>query len=245
MQDIWPQVIAGFKAISGVEWAAVASSLACVYLTVRNNIWNWFFGFIGVVLYGYLFWQWKNYANCGLQLLYYVPIQFIGWYVWSRGGKSDTEEVPITQLTPAGRVKALGVVAVLTAVFYGAFRYWLPAAFPSLPRDPVPFGDGLTTAISIVAQYLQVHKRFENWLFWIAADVLYAAYVFPVQQLYASTLLYVVFTALAIVGAREWRQKLREQEAGANGGAALPAGASPEPAGGAGAAAVAIAEAER
>jgi nicotinamide mononucleotide transporter len=68
----------------------------------------------------------------------------------------------------------------------------------------LPFSDGLTTAMSIVAQYLQVHKRFENWLIWVAADLIYAFYIFPVQKLYVSAVLYLIFTVLAILGAVEW-----------------------------------------
>lgn len=231
MQEFWPQVVVGFQGISKVEWVAVAASFVCVYLTVRNNVWSWFFGFIGVVLYGYLFWQWRNYANCGLQLLYFAPIQFVGWYVWTRGGTSKTEDVPITHLTMKGRALAVLAVAGLTALLWATFRFWLPAAFPTLPKDPVPFADGFTTGISIVAQFLQVRKKVETWVLWIIADVVYAGYVFPKQGLYASMLLYIAFTVLAAMGAKEWRDKMREQESGREPGvlAGLPVEEWPKP----------------
>ncbi len=213
MQELGSHIVQAFKAMIYVEIAAVISSFICVYLTVRNNVWNWLFGFIGVLLYGYLFWQWRNYANCGLNLLYYVPIQFWGWYVWTRGNTThEGKAVPITRLTGQGWAQVLITTALLTALFWGLFRFWMPALFPALPTDPLPFADGLTTAISVVAQYLQVKKRFENWLLWIVADVVYTAYVFPVQKLYLSTLLYAVFTVLAIIGARDWLRLLRQQE---------------------------------
>jgi nicotinamide mononucleotide transporter len=200
MQQIWESIV---KSQSAVEWVAVVTSLLCVWLTVRNNIWNWFWGFIGVILYGYIFWNYKNYANAGLQILYFLPIQFIGWYVWKRKGPNQDNDLPVTQLTPKARLGWVGVTAVLTGILYVVLR---------LTNDPLPFFDGTTTAMSIVAQYLQVHKKFENWWLWIAADVLYAGYVFPVQELYVSAGLYVIFTGLAIFGAISWVKIMREQE---------------------------------
>jgi nicotinamide mononucleotide transporter len=200
MQQIWESIV---KSQSAVEWVAVVTSLLCVWLTVRNNIWNWFWGFIGVILYGYIFWNYKNYANAGLQILYFLPIQFIGWYVWKRKGPNQDNDLPVTQLTPLARLGWSGVTIVLTGILYVVLR---------LTNDPLPFGDGITTAMSIVAQYLQVHKKFENWWLWIAADVIYAGYVFPVQQLYVSAGLYIIFTGLAIFGAISWVKIMREQE---------------------------------
>ncbi|MBC8101401.1 MAG: nicotinamide mononucleotide transporter [Cytophagales bacterium] len=215
MQQFWQWAVGsrGFLGQSPLEWTAAAASLLCVWLTVRNSIWNWFWGFIGVVLYGIIFWNYRNYANAGLQILYYVPIQFIGWYIWKRNGPQQDNDLPITQLSNRARVGALAITAALTALFYASFKYWLPALFPTLEPDPLPFGDGITTAMSIVAQYLQVHKRFENWWLWIAADIIYAVYVFPQGKLYVSAWLYVIFTILAIVGAISWRKILLAQEA--------------------------------
>ena len=199
MQQIWESIV---KSQSVVEWVAVVTSLLCVWLTVRNNIWNWFWGFIGVILYGYIFWNYKNYANAGLQILYFLPIQFIGWYVWKRKGPKQDDDLPVTQLTAKARLGWTGVTALLTGILYVVLR---------LTNDPLPFGDGITTAMSIVAQYLQVHKKFENWWLWIAADIIYAAYVFPVQQLYVSAGLYVIFTGLAIVGTVSWVKIMRAE----------------------------------
>jgi nicotinamide mononucleotide transporter len=208
MQQIWEAIV---KSQSPLEWVAVVTSLLCVWLTVRNNIWNWFWGFIGVILYGIIFWRYNNYANAGLQILYFLPIQFIGWYVWKRKGPNQDDDLPVTQLSNVARLGWLGTTVALTALFYLGFRYGLPAAFPKMTPDPLPFGDGITTALSIVAQYLQVQKKFENWWLWIAVDIIYASYVLPVQGLYVSAGLYVVFTVLAIVGAVSWVKIMRDQ----------------------------------
>lgn len=194
MMNLWNALL---KSMSPLEIVAAITSLICVYLTVRNSIWNWLWGGIGVILYGWIFWEYKNYANAGLQILYFLPIQFYGWWVWLKGNPHKDDALPVTVLTKKGYLFWTGAMVVLTAGIVWVLQR---------TNDPLPFADGLTTAMSIVAQYLQVHKRFENWLIWIAADIIYAYYIFPVQHLYVSAGLYVIFTILAIIGAVQWWQ---------------------------------------
>lgn len=213
MQPLLETAMQNARSMSWIEWVAAVTSFLCVWLTVRNNIWNWFWGFIGVVLYGVVFWNYKNYANCGLQILYFLPIQFIGWYVWLRCGPNKNDDLPVTLLSPRVRLGWSGATVALTGILWIGLRM-LPR-FGMAP-DPLPFADGLTTAMSIVAQYLQVHKKIENWWLWIAVDVIYSAYVFPVQKLYVSTVLYILFTLLAIKGSLDWVKILRAQEEARN-----------------------------
>jgi nicotinamide mononucleotide transporter len=197
--NLWNEIL---KSMSPLEIVAAITSLICVYLTVKNNIWNWLWGGIGVILYGWIFWEYKNYANAGLQILYFLPIQFYGWWVWLKGNPQKDDALPISFLSNRDRALWTVVMAVLTWGIYVVLKF---------TNDPLPFSDGLTTAMSIVAQYLQVHKRFENWLIWVVADLIYSFYIFPVQKLYVSAGLYVIFTILAVVGAVEWWRLFRQQ----------------------------------
>jgi len=191
------------KSLSPLEMWAAAVSLVNVYLTVRNNIWNWAWGFVAVILYGIVFWNFKLYGQAWLQIIYFLPIQFVGWYVWLRKGPKKDDDLPIARLTGAGRAGWLGVTGLLTVPIVAYLRY--------RTNDPAAFADGLTTAMSIVAQYLQVHKRFENWILWITADVIYV-YLFYTQKLYVTSALYAIFTVLATLGALSWLKIMRAQQ---------------------------------
>jgi nicotinamide mononucleotide transporter len=48
-------------------------------------------------------------------------------------------------------------------------------------------------------------KILENWLIWVAANVAYVGLFFS-QQLYFTTILYVVLMGLATKGYLDWRQ---------------------------------------
>jgi nicotinamide mononucleotide transporter len=66
----------------------------------------------------------------------------------------------------------------------------------------------LTTALSLAAQWLLNLKQFENWCFWIAADVIYIPLYF-VKVLYLTGIVYVIFLGLCFTGVRAWRRELR------------------------------------
>lgn len=190
------------KELKPIEIIAAITSLLCVYLTVKNNIWNWFWGIIGVCLYGYIFVNQKLYANAGLQIIYFLPMQFLGWYIWLKGNPKEDNALAIT--TVSNKMRAgltLGTLALTAAIYYG-----MPPLITALglPAPQLTFWDGFTTAISITAQYLQTYKKFENWILWILVDIIYTLYLFPTAHLYVTTVLYAVFTFLAITGAVEW-----------------------------------------
>jgi nicotinamide mononucleotide transporter len=207
------QILAAMRA-DAVEIAAAVTSLLCVWLTVRNDIWNWVWGFFGVILYGYVFWVEGLYANAALQILYYLPIQFIGYYVWLRFGPNKDDDLPVTLLSNRARLAWAVTTAALSVLLYFLFARWLPLLFPKIVPDPQPWVDGITTAVSIVAQYLQVPKRFENWILWFGVDIAYV-YMFLHNKppLWVSAVLYAIFVVLAAKGMQDWRKILRKQDA--------------------------------
>ena len=91
----------------------------------------------------------------------------------------------------------VGVTAALTVGIGWPIAYYT--------KDPIPYADALSTGMSIVAQWMQAKKWFENWWYWIAVDILYVAHIFPTLHLYVSMGLYVVFLIVAIRGAIEWK----------------------------------------
>ena len=53
-----------------------------------------------------------------LNALYYVPMQFVGFYIWSKNMNSETHEVAKKYMKNSGRIILL--LSILTATyFYG------------------------------------------------------------------------------------------------------------------------------
>jgi nicotinamide riboside transporter PnuC len=64
--------------------AGIAGVL-CVVLVAKGSIWNYLFGIINVSMYAYISYKASLYGDAALNALYYVPMQFIGWWQCARG----------------------------------------------------------------------------------------------------------------------------------------------------------------
>ena len=189
--------------LSPIEVVGFVTGVGCVWLAARENVWNWPVAIVNAVSYIIVFFGAKLYADCGLQLVY-VAISVYGWWSWLHGGR-DRSELPVTRLRTSNiPLLALGTVVVTAALMLLLRRF---------TDSTVPFWDGLTTAMSLTAQYMLARKMIENWWLWMAADVIYVA-LYIYKALYLTAALYVIFFALCVVGLVRW-QKLLTREAAA------------------------------
>jgi nicotinamide mononucleotide transporter len=179
-------------------FAAIVGAIS-VWLSVRQNILSWPSAIVNVVLYAVVFYQAKLYADMGLQVVY-AALSVYGWYEWLYGGEGRTE-LHVTRTGP--RLAALlALIALSGAALLGALlRHTTDAA--------LPYMDSFLSSTSLVAQWMMTRKKVENWLVWIAVDVLYVG-MFIFKGLYVTAGLYAVFLALAVRGYLDWRRSMAE-----------------------------------
>ena len=183
--------------------AAVVGAIS-VWLSVRQNIWSWPTAIVNVVLYALVFYDAKLYADMGLQVIYAI-LSVYGWYEWLYGGAGRTE-LHVTRTTARLRW-LLGVIALAGSVLLGTLLHHETDA-------ALPFMDAALSSTSLVAQWMMTRKLLENWLVWIAVDVLYVG-MFIFKDLYLTAGLYAVFLALAVRGWIDWRRSIRADLAAA------------------------------
>ncbi|MCB0820956.1 MAG: nicotinamide mononucleotide transporter, partial [Bacteroidetes bacterium] len=70
-----------------------------------------------------------------------------------------------------------------------------------------PFIDATLATGGLVTTVLLARKYLENWLLWIIIDLASAA-LFYYREMFASSILYIGFTVLAIKGYFEWKKQL-------------------------------------
>lgn len=84
-----------YSALSGnvdiVGSVAGIAGVLCVVLVAKGSIWNYLFGIINVSMYAYISYKAALYGDAALNALYYVPMQFIGWWQWRRRGAAVSE----------------------------------------------------------------------------------------------------------------------------------------------------------
>jgi nicotinamide mononucleotide transporter len=178
--------------VVGVAFGAVA-----VWLTVRENVWCWPIGLVNVLLSAIVFAQAKLYADFGLQLVY-VALCLYGWYAWLHGG-ADQSALAVAR-TPGLAWGALAFGGFAFAAGLGLFLQRQTDA-------ALPFWDASTASFSLVAQWMQTRKWIENWLVWIAVDVVYVG-MYIVKGLFLMAGLYAAFLLMAVAGLLAWRRSL-------------------------------------
>jgi len=186
--------------MTSLEIAGAVLSVLAVWLTVRQNSWCWPIGIVSVVIYAWVYFTARLYADSGLQLIY-VALQFYGWHTWLHGGANRTE-LPVSRIP--GRILAVTLaVGAIGAVILGTLlRRHTDAALPYL--------DAATTSYSLIAQWMQTRKWIEHWMVWIVVDVVYVGMLIY-KKLNVTAGLYALFIVLAIMGLVQWSRALLGQ----------------------------------
>ncbi|HWI57511.1 MAG TPA: nicotinamide riboside transporter PnuC [Bacillota bacterium] len=179
-------------------WGFVTGGI-CVWLVVREHLWNWPIGLANNLFFFLLFLRGRLYADMGLQILYF-GLGVYGWRNWVIGGQNRSA-LKISRTT---RNEWVALAVTIPLGTWGLREVLL------VVNDAAPLWDSLTTVLSLAAQYLLCRKRFENWAFWIAADLVYVP-LYLSRKLPLTAVLYTVFLIMCLVGVREWRRSLRKE----------------------------------
>ncbi len=139
----------------------------------------------------------------GLQF-YYVFISIYGWFHWSRSNGHEKDKLPISHLTKRVFFKLL----LVSLFLYIAISFILV----NYTDSPLPYWDTFTTALSIVATWMLTQKILEQWLVWVLVDVVSTG-LYLYKELYPTSILFAVFTTLALYGYFQWKKDLAKSNA--------------------------------
>lgn len=186
-----------FTPLRIIEILGVLTGLVCVWLYIREKVLAWPITIISASLFIILFLDARLYANVGLQV-FFIVLAVYGWHQWQRGG-TEKAGVSVSRIS--------GIVAVLLLLLTAAASAVLALVLGSVTNAAEPLWDSLATAMSLAAQWMLARKILENWLVWIAADIIFVA-VYVQSALYVTAGLYVVYLVMATTGFLTWRRSL-------------------------------------
>ena len=141
---------------------AALTGIWCVILTGKGKISSFYFGTINTILYAVVAWNAKYWGEVMLNLLYYLPTNFIGIYFWKKNFNKETQEVKKEKLSLKSSIFIYLGLAISTLA-YGLFL--------KLLKGTLPFVDSMSTVFSIFAQILCIKRLREQWILWIIVDV--------------------------------------------------------------------------
>ena len=142
----------------------------CTVLAANGRILTFLFGILDVSIYGVMCLIGTRYGNAALHLLYFLPMQFVGYFQWKKRGAHEEKKVQARRLTGkqwllygsiflVGLVVAYFILAALDKTEAAGVVKWLV------------FLDAFSMMCNILGQYLLSTAYMEQWFFWIAVNV--------------------------------------------------------------------------
>ena len=180
------------------------TGVACVVCTGKGKLSAYIFGLINSVLYAIIAYEASLYGETMLNALYYVPMQFVGFYIWSKNMNSKTHEVEKHHMKNPGRITMVfGIIA--GTVLYGIILKKL--------GDAMPVVDSFTTVSSVAAMIVSVKMFAEQWWIWIAVDVftvyMWACNFIEGNENMATLLMWIVYLGNAVIMCIKWEKEIR------------------------------------
>ena len=187
-----------------LEYFGVLTGLLYLLLEIRQHRAMWVVGFLTSLVYVFVFFFSKIYADMGLNI-YYVAISIYGFWQWTRKDKKALREEKPASETILYRNMTLPLFAgiILSILAIDALLYYILHNFTD---SPIPAGDAFTTAVGIVATWMLARRIVEHWIFWIVVNCV-SVYLYYLRGLYPTMFLYICYAILAAVGLYTWKKK--------------------------------------
>ena len=186
---------------TSLEIIAVIFGFLSVWFSKQNKIWVFPTGMISTSIFVYLLLQWELLGDMMINVYYFI-MSVYGWYIWTR----KVDDIHVTQISTITKQEKKTAILIFlsTLVFvfivYNFFDKW---------TSWVAYADTITTAIFFVGMWLMAKRKIENWLFWIAGNIIsvplyfYKGFTFTSFQ-------YFGFTFIAIFGYLAWKKNLHK-----------------------------------
>ena len=152
--------------------AAVGSLMGVLstVLSANGRILTFLFGLIDVSIYGVMCLLGAKYGNAALHLLYFLPMQFVGFFQWRKRGAAEGEQVRARRLSGrqwllfgsiflAGLLAAHFILCALDKTEAAGVVRWLVLM------------DALSMMCNILGQLLLSTAYMEQWFFWIGVNI--------------------------------------------------------------------------
>lgn len=183
-------IIFGYQT-SILELIAVLTGLIGVWLGTTGKKITWPWWALSSLLYSWLFFEWDLYASAAVQFVF-IAAAIWGWFGWGPKGAQPR--------TATNRQRLLVLVAGLI--------FWVVLA-PALASvgAAATWPDSFGLVFSVVAQIIMVREYTETWFVWFVVDAIYTV-LYASQGLWFTTVLYVLFTLIALRGWSKWDNKI-------------------------------------
>lgn len=197
-----------------LESTGMVFGLLSVYFSVKKNIWVYPTGIISTAIYVYILFVFGLLGDCMINI-YYTIMSIYGWILWA---KSSDDHLHVNVSWATRKEWIYGILLfdlsliLVTVIYY--FKPFIDNHFSmqnvSLGLDHLDWAnwlDVVTTSIFLVGMWFMAKRKVENWIFWIIGDLICVPMMIY-KGLGITSLQYLIFTIMAIIGFMEWKKNL-------------------------------------
>ena len=190
---LWLTIINFISAICGV---------ICIFFCAKANISNFVFGVVNTLVYAIFLFYHKIYGTFALEVLFYLPVNFISWYFWSKHrDKKLIEKTKAKKLTLLQNIICAAIITIGGIIYHsilvklGGTVAWL---------------DAFTLSIGIIAVLLEMFRYKEQYYWWIITDIIAVAmYIIHFDLVYLTKKS--IYLIMAIIGIINWTKLNKER----------------------------------
>ena len=185
---------------------SAVAGVVSVILTGKGKLSAYLFGVVNCTMYGIIAYGQTLYGETMLNLGYYLPMQFYGFFVWRKNMQTGGLEV-VKRKMPWMRRTCLFAALLAATIVYGLILARM--------GDALPFVDSFTTVASVFAMWISCRRYAEQWTIWIAVDVV-SIYMWwdryrMAGENAATLLMWGVFLVNAIYGFIKWEMEANRE----------------------------------
>ncbi|HET7360825.1 MAG TPA: nicotinamide riboside transporter PnuC [Salinimicrobium sp.] len=185
--------------LTWLQFLGTIFGVAQVLLARKNNIHNYLFGIVAILLSMWVLYQSKLYADILLNL-YYLVMSIYGWFYWKFG--KQKEQAPISYSDRTEQITAAGIVMVCFTLMF----YWLKY----YTNSDVPYWDASVSAFAWAGMWLMAKRTMENWIYLNISNII-SIPLLIYKDLYIYTGLTVFLFIVGISGYLKWRKIVKDE----------------------------------
>ena len=198
-----------------LEIIAAFFGLLSVFFSVKRNIWVYPTGIISTTIYVYILF---NFGLLGDMLInvYYSIMSIYGWISWNKN--TENQIISVDFAKKKDWLVGLNLFAMSLVAVCGVY-YFKPFIDNHFSMNGVSLGfqqldwanwlDIFTTSLFLIGMWFMAKRKVENWLFWIVGDLICIPMMLY-KGLGITSLQYLVFTIMAVIGYLEWLKQVRK-----------------------------------
>ncbi len=203
---------------AAVEWVATLTALLYVFLAARDNNWCWPFAAVSAVLWAHQSLVVYGLVSDALLQVFYFGMAGVGLFRWQRSRASRPEKdtldgIAMAPAEPAQRsIRHMSLrehaLVIGSGMGLGLLLGYTVGAWATATQT---YLDAVTTTFSVMATFLLIWRRLENWLYWVVIDAVYV-YIYLRSGALLFALLMVGYVVMAGYGYYAWRSTVNRSD---------------------------------